>query len=263
MANTTKDMGKDMGKEVMQTMQDKSAQPENDRRAIMQNVYDTSMQSVQSGIENDIWNKGSLTEKREFMANVMSANLYGKQLATKDNPVMIPDIEVDDRTEKVSLTMSEYRQPEVTYEIGSSKGLSNSVALTESTSSQEKDVRNSMKDVHSYVDAKQEGKGNEFVTTAQKDKVKDVATTATLVGGAAGIGAKAGAIFGVPGMAVGGVAGAVMGAYGKKSLVESRVSTPEKAVSQAISADKRSSRLAQAEALVSNVKTESNEVEYE
>lgn len=259
MANTTKDMGK----EVMQTMQDKSAQPENDRRTIMQNVYDTSMQSVQSGIENDIWNKGSLTEKREFMANVMSANLYGKQLATKDNPVMIPDIEVDDRTEKVSLTMSEYRPPEVTYEMGSSKGLSNSVALTESTSSQEKDVRNSMKDVHSYVDAKQEGKGDEFVTTAQKDKVKDVATTATPVGCAAGIGAKAGAMFGVPGMAVGGVAGAVMGAYGKKSLVESRVSTPEKAVSQAISADKRSSRLAQAEALVSNVKTESNEVEYE
>ena len=49
------------------------------KRKLMESTYATNMQAVQDGINSKVMETGSLDDRREFMANVASANLYGKQ----------------------------------------------------------------------------------------------------------------------------------------------------------------------------------------
>lgn len=287
MAENTNIETRNMGQELTQAVQAKTEQPENDRRVLMQNVYDTNMQAVKDGIEGDVMTNGTITEKRNFMSNVMSANLYGKQLATKDNPVTVPDIELD-ADNNIKLTLQEYTPPEVSYDLGKVNTLSNHVAVSGTMSKDEISARNSMKDVNAYVEAKQEGKGDSYQTSSERvssnisessKNTKSVANAATL---GAGVGAGAGAAVGtiVPGVgtAIGAGVGTGVGVVttmignniGKstknvKTLVESRTSSvADKVVTQAINADKRSTRITQAEALSNSIESaeKSSEAEF-
>lgn len=273
---------KDMGQELTHLVQEKAAQPSNDRRNLMQNVYDANMQSVKDGLENDVMGNGTLDEKRDFMKNVMSANLYGKQLATKDNPVTVPDIEVDDKTGAISLTLQDYTPPEISYEIGSAKDMKNSMALNDTMSVDEKDVRTSMRKVNAYVDSKQDtstpytksdgfsGTINKVKESVEKVSVKEAGITGARVGatvgsalGGIGVGTGIGAgIGGAIGVAGSNVASALK-ASEKKNVVESRRNSIDKTVSDVIKADKKSSRIAQAEALSSNIKSDEKSSEAE
>lgn len=289
MADNTNVETKNMGQELAQVVNAKLEQPENDRRALMQGVYDTNMQAVKDGIESDVMKNGTIDDKRNFMSNVMSANLYGKQLATKDNPTIIPDIELD-ADNNIKLTLQDYTPPEMSYDLGSAKTLSNQVAVVGTMSKDEMEARSSMKDVNAYVEAKQDGKGDSFQTSSEKvfskvvessNSAKNIAGAATL-GTGVGLGAAVGSAFGsiVPGAgtAIGAGVGAGVGVVttmignkiGKptknaKTLVESRTSSvADKAVSQVINADKRSTRIAQAEALSNSVESaeKSSEAEF-
>lgn len=273
---------KDMGQELTHLVQEKAAQPSNDRRNLMQNVYDANMQSVKDGLENDVMGNGTLDEKRDFMKNVMSANLYGKQLATKDNPVTVPDIEVDDKTGAISLTLQDYTPPEISYEIGSAKDMKNSMALNDTMSVDERDVRTSMRKVNAYVDSKQDtstpytksdgfsGTINKVKESVEKVSVKEAGITGARVGatvgsalGGIGVGTGIGAgIGGAIGVAGSNVASALK-ASEKKNVVESRRNSIDKTVSDVIKADKKSSRIAQAEALSSNIKSDEKSSEAE
>lgn len=273
---------KDMGQELTHLVQEKAAQPSNDRRNLMQNVYDANMQSVKDGLENDVMGNGTLDEKRDFMKNVMSANLYGKQLATKDNPVTVPDIEVDDKTGAISLTLQDYTPPEISYEIGSAKDMKNSMALNDTMSVDEKDVRTSIRRVDAYVDSKQDtstpytksdgfsGTINKVKESVEKVSVKEAGITGARVGatvgsalGGIGVGTGIGAgIGGAIGVAGSNVASALK-ASEKKNVVESRRNSIDKTVSDVIKADKKSSRIAQAEALSSNIKSDEKSSEAE
>ena len=271
---------KNMGQELIQAVQAKAEQPENDRRALMQSVYDTNMQAVKDGIEGDVMTNGTVTEKRNFMSNVMSANLYGKQLATKDNPVTVPDIELD-ADNNIKLTLQEYTPPEVSYDLGKANTLSNQVAMSGAMSKDEISARSSMKDVNAYVEAKQEGKGESYQTSSEQlfNKSQKISSVVGIGMGAAvgntfvpGVGTVIGAGVGTK---VGASIGAVSGAIGNKLsdaaksatnfLVESRTSSvADKAVTQAINVDKRSTRIAQAEALSNSVESaeKSSEAEF-
>lgn len=271
---------KNMGQELIQAVQAKAEQPENDRRALMQSVYDTNMQAVKDGIEGDVMTNGTVTEKRNFMSNVMSANLYGKQLATKDNPVTVPDIELD-ADNNIKLTLQEYTPPEVSYDLGKANTLSNQVAMSGAMSKDEISARSSMKDVNAYVEAKLEGKGESYQTSSEQlfNKSQKISSVAGMGMGAAvgntfvpGVGTVIGAGVGTK---VGASIGAVSGAIGDKLsdaaksatnfLVESRTSSvADTAVTQAINADKRSTRIAQAEALSNSVESaeKSSEAEF-
>lgn len=282
---------KDMGQELTHLVQEKAAQPSNDRRNLMQNVYDANMQSVKDGLENDVMGNGTLDEKRDFMKNVMSANLYGKQLATKDNPVTVPDIEVDDKTGAISLTLQDYTPPEISYEIGSAKDMKNSMALNDmknrmalndTMSVDERDVRTSMRKVNAYVDSKQDtstpytksdgfsGTINKVKESVEKVSVKEAGITGARVGatvgsalGGIGVGTGIGAgIGGAIGVAGSNVVNALKGSE-KKNVVESRRNSIDKTVSDVIKADKKSSRIAQAEALSSNIKSDEKSSEAE
>ena len=273
---------KDMGQELTHLVQEKAAQPSNDRRNLMQNVYDANMQSVKDGLENDVMGNGTLDEKRDFMKNVMSANLYGKQLATKDNPVTVPDIEVNDKTGAISLTLQDYTPPEISYEIGSAKDMKNSMALNDTMSVDEKDVRTSIRRVDAYVDSKQDtstpytksdgfsGTINKVKESVEKVSVKEAGITGARVGatvgsalGGIGVGTGIGAgIGGAIGVAGSNVASALK-ASEKKNVVESRRNSIDKTVSDVIKADKKSSRIAQAEALSSNIKSDEKSSEAE
>lgn len=289
MAENTNIETRNMGQELTQAVQAKTEQPENDRRVLMQNVYDTNMQAVKDGIEGDVMTNGTITEKRNFMSNVMSANLYGKQLATKDNPVTVPDIELD-ADNNIKLTLQEYTPPEVSYDLGKVNTLSNHVAVSGTMSKDEISARNSMKDVNAYVEAKQEGKGDSYQTSSERvssnisessKNTKSVANAATLgagVGAGAAVGSAVGSIVPGVGTAIGAGVGTGVGVVttmignniGKstknvKTLVESRTSSvADKVVTQAINADKRSTRITQAEALSNSIESaeKSSEAEF-
>lgn len=60
-------------------------------------AYKHDMIDVQNGIDTNVLNTGTLSEKREFTEKVMEASLYGKQLAqvngtAYDVPDMFPDV---------------------------------------------------------------------------------------------------------------------------------------------------------------------------
>lgn len=65
----------DMGQALQDTMTEKNEAPENDKKQLMQTIYDGNMKAVQDGITNDVMSKGTLDEKRAFFENVASANL--------------------------------------------------------------------------------------------------------------------------------------------------------------------------------------------
>lgn len=83
--------------------------PENDKKKQMQMLYDTSLQSVQNGLKQDILQTGTLDDKRDFFVHVMSAGLYGKQLAAANGkPYVVPEIEVQDNTDAISVDLRQF-----------------------------------------------------------------------------------------------------------------------------------------------------------
>lgn len=216
------------------------------KRKLMESTYATNMQAVQDGINSKVMETGSLDDRREFMANVASANLYGKQLATKDHPYVVPDIEVDDKTNLIKLNMQEYTPPEKTKStVLGFNTPKNKELMDDMESKHEKDAKDSLHTLNEYADEKavsgvQNAKGKisrENITEDVKGAVRKVPTN--------------------------------LGT----NVVESRTATAsDKAVTKAIRADvkdsvsktKQDDRIARAEAMASNVKTseKSSEAEF-
>lgn len=264
----TGNKNKDMGRVVEAAMIAKKDVPVNDKKQLMETIYNGNMEAVQKGLDSDVLNKGSLQEKRNFFENVASANLYGKQLAgANEKAYKVPDIEVDDVTGKISLTLQDYTPPTMSYEMGSMQDKKTARAMDDVMSKNEQNVHKSIRDVNSYVDLKQDGSAKDAarktvgLSRGFGSVVKDV-----------GLGAATGAGFGtiVPGVgtAIGAGVGAAMGGVGgiahtvRHSMIESRQSAGEQAASKAIRADakevkhsSRQDRIAQAEAISGNIQS--------
>ena len=134
---------------------EKDTQISEDKRKLMQYTYTTNMQAVQDGINSKVMETGSLDDRREFMANVASANLYGKQLSTKEHPYIVPDIEVDDKTNEIKLHMQKYMPPEETKSISLGENTKkNQKVMDDMESKHEKDVKDSLHTLNEYVDEK-------------------------------------------------------------------------------------------------------------
>ena len=156
------------------------------------------------------------------------------------------------------------------------------MALNDTMSVDEKDVRTSIRRVDAYVDSKQDtstpytksdgfsGTINKVKESVEKVSVKEAGITGARVGatvgsalGGIGVGTGIGAgIGGAIGVAGSNVASALK-ASEKKNVVESRRNSIDKTVSDVIKADKKSSRIAQAEALSSNIKSDEKSSEAE
>lgn len=134
---------------------EKDTQISEDKRKLMQYTYTTNMQAVQDGINSKVMETGSLDDRREFMANVASANLYGKQLSTKEHPYIVPDIEVDDKTNEIKLHMQKYMPPEETKSISLGENTKkNQKVMDDMESKHEKDAKDSLHTLNEYVDEK-------------------------------------------------------------------------------------------------------------
>lgn len=134
---------------------EKDTQISEDKRKLMQYTYTTNMQAVQDGINSKVMETGSLDDRREFMANVASANLYGKQLSTKEYPYIVPDIEVDDKTNEIKLHMQKYMPPEETKSISLGENTKkNQKVMDDMESKHEKDAKDSLHTLNEYVDEK-------------------------------------------------------------------------------------------------------------
>lgn len=250
------------------------------KRKLMESTYATNMQAVQDGINSKVMETGSLDDRREFMANVASANLYGKQLATKDHPYVVPDIEVDDKTGLIKLNMQEYTPPEKTKStVLGFNTPKNKELMDDMESKHEKDAKDSLHTLNEYADEKavsgvHRAKGmisRENITEDVKGAVANDRNLFGVLGGAAGaavgsavapgVGTVVGAGVGVlkgsvlghtVGKAVGHVGGTlangIVGAVRKvptnlgTNVVESRTATAsDKAVTKAIRADVKDS----------------------
>lgn len=256
------------------------------KRKLMESTYATNMQAVQDGINSKVMETGSLDDRREFMANVASANLYGKQLATKDHPYVVPDIEVDDKTGLIKLNMQEYTPPEKTKStVLGFNTPKNKELMDDMESKHEKDAKDSLHTLNEYADEKavsgvHRAKGmisRENITEDVKGAVANDRNLFGVLGGAGGALA-AGAAGAAVGSAVAPGVGTVVGAVRKvptnfgTNVVESRTATAsDKAVTTAIRADvkdsvsktKQDDRIARAEAMASNVKTSEKTSEAE
>lgn len=134
---------------------EKDTQISEDKRKLMQYTYTTNMQAVQDGINSKVMETGSLDDRREFMANVASANLYGKQLSTKEHPYIVPDIEVDDKTNEIKLHMQKYMPPEETKSISLGENTKkNQKVMDDMESKHEKDAKDSLHILNEYADEK-------------------------------------------------------------------------------------------------------------
>lgn len=257
------------------------------KRKLMESTYAINMQAVQDGINSKVMETGSLDDRREFMANVASANLYGKQLATKDHPYVVPDIEVDDKTGLIKLNMQEYTPPEkIKFAVLGFNTPKNKELMDDMESKHEKDAKDSLHTLNEYADEKaisgvHKAKGmisRENITEDVKGAVANDRNLFGVLGGAGGALA-AGAAGAAVGSAVAPGVGTVVGAVRKvptnlgTNVVESRtVTASDKAVTKAIRADvkdsvsktKQDDRIARAEAMASNVKTseKSSEAEF-
>lgn len=98
------------------------------KRDLYNQLYETNMEKVQDGLKADVWNQGTLEEKREFMQSVMSANVSGKLAATKDNPKLVPDVTYTENG-TLNLEFQEYTPAETTIELGQAKGKDNAKVL--------------------------------------------------------------------------------------------------------------------------------------
>ena len=150
-------------------MENLNTKTEENKKNLMQTTYESNMQAVQDGIDSKVMENGTLSERRDFMANVASANLYGKQLSTKENPYIVPDIEVDDKTNQIKLTMQEYIPPEKTasVELGSNNK-KNQKVMDEMVSKHDKDAQSSLKTLNDYAEGKDV---SDSINSVDKDKI--------------------------------------------------------------------------------------------
>lgn len=195
-----------------------------DKRKLMQSTYETNMKAVQDGIDTKVMENGSLNDRRDFMANVASANLYGKQLSTKENPYVVPDIEVDDKTNQIKLNMQEYIPPEKTASIELGENTKkNQKVMDDMESKNEKDAKESLNTLNEYADEKavsgaKKAKGKisrENINEDVKDTVSKDRKAFGIMGGAGGAlaaGATGAAIGSTVAPGVGTVVGAGVGA---------------------------------------------------
>lgn len=199
---------------------EKDTQISEDKRKLMQYTYTTNMQAVQDGINSKVMETGSLDDRREFMANVASANLYGKQLSTKEHPYIVPDIEVDDKTNEIKLHMQKYMPPEETKSISLGENTKkNQKVMDDMESKHEKDAKDSLHTLNEYVDEKavsgvHRAKGmisRENITEDVKGAVANDRNLFGVLGGAGGALA-AGAAGAAVGSAVAPGVGTVVGA---------------------------------------------------
>lgn len=209
---------------------EKDIQTSDDKRKLMQSTYATNMQAVQDGINSKVMETGSLSDRREFMANVASANLYGKQLATKENPFIVPDIEVDDKTNEIKLNMQKYTPPEETKSITlAANTKKNQKVMADMESKHEKDAKDSLHTLNEYADEKsvfgvQKAKGKisrENITEDIKGAVANDRNTFGVLGGAGGAlaaGAAGAAVGSAVAPGVGTVVGAGVGALKGSSI---------------------------------------------
>lgn len=199
---------------------EKDTQISEDKRKLMQYTYTTNMQAVQDGINSKVMETGSLDDRREFMANVASANLYGKQLSTKEHPYIVPDIEVDDKTNEIKLHMQKYMPPEETKSISLGENTKkNQKVMDDMESKHEKDAKDSLHTLNEYADEKaasgvHKAKGmisRENITEDVKGAVANDRNLFGVLGGAGGALA-AGAAGAAVGSAVAPGVGTVVGA---------------------------------------------------
>lgn len=202
---------------------EKDTQISEDKRKLMQYTYTTNMQAVQDGINSKVMETGSLDDRREFMANVASANLYGKQLSTKEHPYIVPDIEVDDKTNEIKLHMQKYMPPEETKSISLGENTKkNQKVMDDMESKHEKDAKDSLHTLNEYVDEKavsgvHRAKGmisRENITEDVKGAVANDRNLFGALGGAGGAlaaGAAGAAVGSVVAPGVGTVVGAGVG----------------------------------------------------
>lgn len=199
---------------------EKDTQISEDKRKLMESTYATNMQAVQDGINSKVMETGSLDGRREFMANVASANLYGKQLSTKEHPYIVPDIEVDDKTNEIKLHMQKYMPPEETKSISLGENTKkNQKVMDDMESKHEKDAKDSLHTLNEYADEKavsgvHRAKGmisRENITEDVKGAVANDRNLFGVLGGAGGALA-AGAAGAAVGSAVAPGVGTVVGA---------------------------------------------------
>ena len=152
--------GKTSGERLQELMESKAVAPEDNKRELMQKIYDQNMEKVREGLESNVMMHNDLAAKKEFMANVLSANMYGKQLATDEKPYMVPELrEAENGT--ISLALEEYKPSKevASIEIGTTKDFTTNVAM-HTQDSTEKSVEESLDKVDKYVDAKYSGKND-------------------------------------------------------------------------------------------------------
>ena len=211
---------KDNGLGTINVKVDKDKDIQTTKRKLMESTYATNMQAVQDGINSKVMETGSLDDRREFMANVASANLYGKQLATKDHPYVVPDIEVDDKTGLIKLNMQEYTPPEKTKStVLGFNTPKNKELMDDMESKHEKDAKDSLHTLNEYADEKavsgvHRAKGmisRENITEDVKGAVANDRNLFGVLGGAGGALA-AGAAGAAVGSAVAPGVGTVVGA---------------------------------------------------
>ena len=207
---------------------EKDTQTTEDKRKLMQSTYATNMQAVQDGINSKVMETGSLNDRREFMANVASANLYGKQLSTKENPYVVPDIEADDRG--ITLHMIKYVPPEEMKSIDLGENTKkNQKVMGDMESNHEKDAKKSLHILNEYADEKaasgvQKAKGKisrENITEDVKGAVANDRKLFGVLGGAGGAlaaGAAGAAVGSAVAPGVGTVVGAGVGALKGSAL---------------------------------------------
>ena len=207
---------------------EKDTQTTEDKRKLMQSTYATNMQAVQDGINSKVMETGSLNDRREFMANVASANLYGKQLSTKENPYVVPDIEADDRG--ITLHMIKYVPPEEMKSIDIGENTKkNQKVMGDMESNHEKDAKKSLHILNEYADEKaasgvQKAKGKisrENITEDVKGAVANDRKLFGVLGGAGGAlaaGAAGAAVGSAVAPGVGTVVGAGVGALKGSAL---------------------------------------------
>ncbi len=211
-------------------MFDKDKDIQTTKRKLMETTYATNMQAIQDGINSKVMETGSLDDRRTFMANVASANLYGKQLATKEHPYTVPDIEVDDKTGLIKLNMQQYTPPEKTKStVLGFNTPKNKELMDDMESKHEKDAKDSLHTLNEYADEKavsgvQKAKGKisrENITEDAKGAVADDRKLFGVLGGAGGAlaaGAAGAAVGSAVAPGVGTVVGAGVGALKGSAL---------------------------------------------
>ena len=173
--------GKTSGERLQEAMESKAAAPEDNKRELLQNIYDRSMEEVRKGLESNVMMYGDNAAQKQFMANVLAANMSGKQLATDENPYVVPEL-YEDENGKLSLVLEEYRPSKeiASVEIGTTKDVTTGIVM-HNQDSIEKSVEESLDKVDKYVDAKYSGKNldkeqvlRSLGVTSDKNVSKDI-----------------------------------------------------------------------------------------